>query len=86
MIINRDNYEEFFLLYIDKELDTDGKAAVERFVNQNPDLGKELEMLLQSTLIDDNFQFPDKELLYKKERSITISNYKEYFCFLQIMN
>ncbi len=47
MIINRHNYEEFFLLYIDNELDGGQQTAVEKFVEQNPDLGKELEMLKQ---------------------------------------
>lgn len=79
MIINRHNYEEFFLLYIDKELAAEGRAAVERFVSQNPDLAKELEMLQQATLADDNIQFAQKELLYKEEKSISIDNYEEYF-------
>lgn len=79
VIINRDNYEEFFLLYVDKELDKDGYAAVEDFLRQNPDLAKELEMLQQSTLIEDNILFSQKELLYKKETSISLADYEEYF-------
>ncbi|MEJ7676545.1 MAG: hypothetical protein WKG06_01445 [Segetibacter sp.] len=79
MIINRDNYEEFFLLYVDKELKADGQAAVESFVRQNPDLAKELEMLQQATLVNNNIQFTEKELLYKKETSISLANYEQYF-------
>ncbi len=79
MIINRHNYEEFFLLYVDKELEADAQAAVENFVKQNPDLARELEMLQQAILIDDSIQFDQKELLYKQENSICLANYEEYF-------
>ncbi len=78
-MINRYNYEEFFLLYVDKELDADGQAAVEAFVSQNPDLAKELQLLQQATLADDNIEFERKEILYKKENSICLKNYEEYF-------
>ena len=79
MIINRHNYEEFFLLYVDKELAADEYTAVENFVRQNPDLAPELEMLQQTILIEDNISFKQKELLYKKENSISLANYEEYF-------
>lgn len=78
-MINRHNYEEFFLLYADKELDADEQTAVESFVKQNPDLAKELDMLQQATLTDDHIQFKQKELLYKKEKGISLANYEEYF-------
>lgn len=85
-MINRHNYEEFFLLYVDKELDADGRAAVEAFVNQNPDLNKELQLLQQATLADDNIEFERKEILYKKEKVFVLRIMKNTFCFLQIMN
>jgi hypothetical protein len=79
VIINRHNYEEFFLLYVDKELAEDDCVTVENFVRQNPDLAPELEMLQQTILIDDNITFKQKELLYKKETGISLANYEEYF-------
>jgi len=79
VIINRHNYEEFFLLYVDKELDEAEETAVEKFVQQNPDLGKELDMLKQSTLTNDDVRFEAKNLLYKKEAGISPANYEEYF-------
>lgn len=79
MTINRHNYEAFFLLYVDNELTVLEKKAVENFVIQNADLAQELEMLLQATLSDNTIQFIDKELLFKKEKGISLSNYEEYF-------
>jgi hypothetical protein len=68
MSINRDNYEEFFVLYIDKELSPAECAAVENFVQQNPDLKTELEMLEQTVLPLDNVEtFGNKEILFRKE-------------------
>lgn len=79
MNINRNNYEEFFLLYVDNELNVEERTAVENFAEQNPDLGKELEMLQQVTLADDTVQFEQKEVLFKTANSIALENYEEYF-------
>ena len=78
--INRNNYEEYFLLYADNELDAETKLAVENFIQQNADLTVELEMLLQTKSLPDNIEFTDKELLLKTEgNSINVSNHEEYF-------
>lgn len=64
MNINRYNYQEFFLLYTDNELKTDERKIVEDFVQQNPDLEKELQMLQRSILKPDSeVVFKNKELL-----------------------
>lgn len=79
-IINRHNYEEYFLMYIDDELDASEKRAVEDFVDQHPDLKVELEMLQQSVLSPDPVVFHDKDVLLKKSSSlINETNYEEYF-------
>jgi len=82
VIINRHNYEELFLLYVDKELDDAQQIAVEEFVQQNPDLGKELDLLKRSILTEDEVRFEAKEILYKKEAGISLTNYEEYFLLL----
>lgn len=65
MLINRNNYETFFLLYADNELRADERTAVEDFVNNNEDLRGELEMILTAILSADELLFDEKEILYK---------------------
>ena len=79
-MINRQNYEEYFLLYIDDELNAAEKRAVKEFVDQHPDLKIELEMLQQSVLHPDLIVFHDKDVLLKNSSSfINETNYEEYF-------
>ena len=81
MQINRTNYENFFLLYVDGELSTTEMQAVERFALENSDLGSELDALLETRLSDeDSIGFIDKEILYRTaSNSINEINYEEQF-------
>jgi len=80
MNINRNNYEEFFLLYIDNELNAEQKAAVDAFIVQNPDLAIELKALQQTIMPLINIQFEGKETLLKNENTfINTHNYEEKF-------
>ncbi|HEX6180821.1 MAG TPA: hypothetical protein VFZ47_06205 [Chitinophagaceae bacterium] len=82
MNINRYNYEEFFLLYVDNELTKEERADVETFVQENPDLEEELLMLKQSSLRPDlNIKFPGKSSLIKAEAAgmVNDTNYEEFF-------
>lgn len=76
MNINRNNYEEYFLLYADNELCEQGKNEVEIFVQKNPDLEEELVMLLQAVLKPDHsVVLNNKAFLNKQETSL----YEEQF-------
>ena len=72
MNINRHNYENFFLLYVDNELSAAEKTAVDVFVMDNPDLKAELDMLSMTSLAPEQMSFPGKEQLFKNE-FVTIS-------------
>ena len=79
-MINRHNYEEYFLLYIDDELNAEEKRSLKEFVELHPDLKIELEMLQQSVLHPDPIVFHDKDVLLKNSSSfINETNYEEYF-------
>ncbi|MEJ0081162.1 MAG: hypothetical protein WDM78_09500 [Puia sp.] len=67
MEINRNNYETFFLLYLDRELNPSEMSEVEKFVSENADLQKEFSLLRQTILIPAQIEFDQKELLFRKE-------------------
>ena len=81
MNIDRHNYESFFLLYVDRELDAAGRTAVEDFVAQNPDLEKELALLQQSVFpSEEPVVFAGKQALLKGDHScIHAGNYESFF-------
>ena len=66
-------------MYVDNELQQAERLEVERFVQQNLDLATELHMLQEATLQTEDITFDQKDLLYKKEEGISLSNYEEYF-------
>jgi hypothetical protein len=65
MQINRQNYENYFLLYADGELTTSDRNAVQQFVIENKDLAIELEMIQASILPKEDVKLIDKNFLYK---------------------
>lgn len=78
-MINRKNYEEYLLLYLDGELSTGDRQAVEAFLAANPDLRQELEILQQAVLQPEPVACPGKESLYRNGEGIHAGNYQEYF-------
>lgn len=65
--INSTNYEEFFLLYIDRELSQADSDKVEKFVLQHPQLQDEFTLLKQTVLQPEAITFGDKSSLYRQE-------------------
>ncbi len=83
LVITRDNYEAYFVMYVDDELNASARKAVEQFIEENPDLEEEMVMLQQSVLRpDDQVVFESKELLFKgaaAQSPINEKNCEEYF-------
>ncbi|HEX2535080.1 MAG TPA: hypothetical protein VHK69_15150 [Chitinophagaceae bacterium] len=61
--LSRENYEEYFLLYIDNELSPEAREAVEAFALLHPDLQAELELLSDTRLEPLPFTFDKSALL-----------------------
>jgi hypothetical protein len=64
MKLDRNNYEEFFLLYVDNELSDTERKKVETFILENPDLREELN-LLQSSKIQ-----PETSLFFENKTGL----------------
>lgn len=84
MNINRNNCEEFFLLYADNELSAAQRAQVEDFVKENPDLASELKMFCKTVLAPEPLiTLKDKSGLYKESAFISNDNKEEIFILYQ---
>src|SRR5689334_11450719 len=82
MNITRQNYEDYFLLYVDNELSIAERKAVDAFIQQYPDLQEELRALQRSVLrVDKQVHFENKEALLKNvpANPVNEANYEEYF-------
>jgi hypothetical protein len=65
--INRNNYEEIFVSFLENELSEADKKMVIDFVAQNQDLKKEFDLLFSTKLIaDEKIIFSEKENLIKQ--------------------
>lgn len=79
-MITKDNYQEFFLLYLDNELSAEDKGMVEEWVAANPDHQEEWESLMQCRIFpEEDTVFQDKKILMRSAAGIEADNYPEYF-------
>lgn len=81
MTINRNNYEQYFLLWVDGELSPEEMVAVERFIAEHPDLAEELALLQDTKLVpEEQIVYSGKEQLLKHSTNeITFANYESWF-------
>ena len=78
MIINKHNYEEFFLLYADKELSVEQRKEVELFVDNNPELREEFQLIKDTISTPGSEVFIEKNILFKEEK-VDLKQYEEIF-------
>lgn len=83
MSINRNNYEEYFILYTDNELSADMRVEVERFVKENPDLAGELDMFCNTISESDVAISFDASGLLKEASFINAENASDCFVLYQ---
>lgn len=77
--INISNYEEFLLNAIDGELNGEEMAALEAFMQQHPEIRKELALLESTKLSPDaGMMFDAKEMLYKSSGVLSATNYERF--------
>jgi hypothetical protein len=75
MNITRNNYEEYFILYLDNELGSDDRRQVELFVQENADLKGEFDLLSQTRLApDEAIVFDGKQQLLNIASTAPINN------------
>ena len=81
MEINRNNYEEYFLLYADNELTDHEKIEVLKFIRENKDLEDEFKTIQDTICKPDNIVMQDKSLLLRATENdfVTEKNYEEIF-------
>ncbi|MEP6582839.1 MAG: hypothetical protein ABJA90_01175, partial [Ginsengibacter sp.] len=79
--INRNNYEEYFLLFADNELTDYEKIEVLKFIRENRDLEREFKMIQDTICKPDSVLMEDKINLLKGAEThfITEKNYEEIF-------
>jgi hypothetical protein len=70
MRINKENYELWFIDYLDGKLNAIDQETLRAFLNENPDLERELELYESYTLQPETLHFTGKENLKKFEADV----------------
>ncbi|MEZ5017499.1 MAG: hypothetical protein R2800_10645 [Flavipsychrobacter sp.] len=82
-MVTKENFEEYALLYVDKELTKAEEKALLDFVALHPEFKAELQAYTATILIpDNNISFSNKEALLQEEPKtgiINLSSYKIYY-------
>lgn len=80
-MINLENYEEYLILYVDDELDDDAIKALMAFLEQHPNLKKELELYQRTKLpLETAIMLSGKQDLQKNEsKKIAIQPWWRYY-------
>ena len=77
--INRNNYEKYFLDFIDGELSASNEKLLMLFLNENPDLREELELFENDSITIDKINYENKISIKRSEilSDLTLNNFDE---------
>jgi len=82
--INRYNYEAWMFDYLEENLDNEQKVLFFSFMESNPDLYEELEMMKSAFLIPEKISFDQKHLLLKSNDPIIEMPESDYLLIKQM--
>jgi len=89
MMINRDNYEAYFLDFAEGRLSPEQEEVLHRFLKFNPDLEEELRSFRIHNLTPQSFSYPDRDALKREypraTDSVTRTNFDMY-CIAYLEN
>lgn len=74
MELNKENYEEYFLMYADNELTQQERQAVEMFVASHPEYTQEFQDILSTVQMPDDVSLSDKTFLMKNQMDAFIDS------------
>ncbi|MFC2096541.1 hypothetical protein ACFLQ3_02450 [Bacteroidota bacterium] len=85
--INRNNYEEYFIDFIEGNLSPSDEDLLMSFLNQNPDLKEELDFIKEAPVLSDCNSYENKAILKKRGllSEFTTNNFDE-LCIARIEN
>ncbi|MDD3686643.1 MAG: hypothetical protein RBT74_07580 [Tenuifilaceae bacterium] len=86
MQISRENYECFFIDFIDGKLSPAEEAILLAFARENPDLAEELRNLEKTVLEPNTVHFPKKEQLLHHTNFAGIESRTDYLCIAKAEN
>ncbi len=81
-MVTKENFEDYAILYVDKELTKEEEMALLAFVEQHPEYQQELNLYKASIIdLDTQVQFIDKGSLYKEEKTKVIGFNTRYIYY-----
>ncbi len=83
MMINRVNYESFFLDYLENRLEENVVDEFLEFLKQNPDLKTELDQFESIPLPLEEVAFSGKRNLYKSDEADVVSWERKFIAFME---
>ncbi len=71
MEINKNNYKDWLIRYLENDLNTDERADMELFIKENHEAASEWDLLQRTRLQPDlSIRFPNKSLLFRTEEPV----------------